>query len=91
MASRARRSDGIEPRWAPAGPGYRRLPGSDCVACSGGAAVRVAPDSAETVAAGIAEALLRRDELVERGIAHARRFTWADTGRVHLQSYADAL
>ena len=58
---------------------------------SGGAAVRVAPDSAEAVAAGIAEALLRRDELVERGIAHARRFTWADTGRVHLQSYADAL
>ena len=30
-------------------------------------------------------------ELVPRGLAHARRFTWLETGRVHLQSYADAL
>jgi glycosyltransferase involved in cell wall biosynthesis len=58
---------------------------------SGDAAVRVDPDSAEAIAAGIVEALARRGELVERGLAHARRFTWAETGRVHLRSYADAL
>jgi glycosyltransferase involved in cell wall biosynthesis len=58
---------------------------------SGDAAVRVDPDSAEAIAGGIAEALARRAELVALGLAHARRFTWAETGRVHLQSYADAL
>jgi glycosyltransferase involved in cell wall biosynthesis len=58
---------------------------------SGDAAVRVDPESPEAIAAGIREALERRDELVERGLAHARRFTWLETGRVHLQSYADAL
>jgi Glycosyl transferases group 1/Glycosyltransferase Family 4 len=58
---------------------------------SGDAAVRIDPDRAEAIAAGVAEALARRGELVDRGIAHARRFTWAETGRVHLQSYADAL
>ena len=58
---------------------------------SGDAAVRVDPESAEAIAAGVAEALARRDELVARGFTHARRFTWAETGRVHLQSYADAL
>jgi glycosyltransferase involved in cell wall biosynthesis len=58
---------------------------------SGDAAVRVDPESAESIAAGIHEALARRDELVRRGLGHARRFTWAETGRVHLQRYADAL
>jgi glycosyltransferase involved in cell wall biosynthesis len=58
---------------------------------AGDAAVRVDAESAEAVAAGVREALARRDELVERGLAHASRFTWLETGRVHLQSYADAL
>jgi Glycosyl transferases group 1/Glycosyltransferase Family 4 len=58
---------------------------------SGDAAVRVDPDSPESITVGIREALDRRDELVPRGLAHARRFTWLETGRVHLQSYADAL
>ena len=58
---------------------------------SGDAAVRVDPDRAEAIAAGIAEALACRADLVRRGLAHARRFTWTETGRVHLQSYADAL
>jgi glycosyltransferase involved in cell wall biosynthesis len=58
---------------------------------AGDAAVRVDPESPEAIAAGIREALARRDELVPRGLAHARRFTWLETGRVHLQSYADAL
>ncbi len=57
----------------------------------GDAAVRVDPESPDAVAAGIREALDRREELVPRGLAHAGRFTWLETGRVHLQSYADAL
>lgn len=57
---------------------------------SGDAAVRVDPESAEAIAHGVREALVRRDELVARGLAHARRFTWPETGRVHLQGYAEA-
>ena len=58
---------------------------------SGTAAVRVDPESPEAIAAGLREALARRDDLIARGLAHAGRFSWAETGRVHLQSYADAL
>jgi glycosyltransferase involved in cell wall biosynthesis len=58
---------------------------------SGNAAVRVDPESAEAVAEGVREALGRRDELVPRGLEHARRFDWVECGRVHLQGYADAL
>ena len=58
---------------------------------SGDAALRADPDDPEAIAAGVREALERRTELAERGLAHARRFTWLETGRVHLQGYADAL
>jgi glycosyltransferase involved in cell wall biosynthesis len=58
---------------------------------SGDAAVRVDPESPQAIAAGIEEALARSDELIPLGLAHASRFTWRETGRVHLQSYADAL
>jgi hypothetical protein len=58
---------------------------------SGDAAVRVDPESPEAIAAGIEEALGRSDELVRRGLEHARAFTWAATGRAHLRGYADAL
>jgi alpha-1,3-rhamnosyl/mannosyltransferase len=58
---------------------------------SGAAAVRVDPESPDAIAAGVAEALARGDELVERGLQHARHFTWAATGRAHLRGYADAL
>jgi glycosyltransferase involved in cell wall biosynthesis len=57
----------------------------------GDAAVRADPESPEEFAAGIRRALAEREQLVARGLAHARRFTWLETGRVHLQSYADAL
>jgi glycosyltransferase involved in cell wall biosynthesis len=57
---------------------------------SGDAAVRVDPENAEAIADGVREALLRRDDLVARGFAHARRFTWLETGRIHLQGYAEA-
>jgi glycosyltransferase involved in cell wall biosynthesis len=58
---------------------------------SGDAAVRVDPESPEAIAEGIRQAIARSDELIPLGRAHARRFTWRETGRVHLQSYADAL
>jgi len=58
---------------------------------SGDAAVRVDPESREAIAEGVREALRRRDELVARGLEHARRFSWIECGRVHLQGYADAL
>jgi glycosyltransferase involved in cell wall biosynthesis len=58
---------------------------------SGDAAVRADPESPEAFADGITRALAEREELVARGLAHARRFNWLETGRVHLQSYADAL
>jgi glycosyltransferase involved in cell wall biosynthesis len=57
---------------------------------SGNAAIRVAPEDPHAIAHGVREALARRDELVLLGLAHARRFTWLETGRIHLQGYADA-
>jgi glycosyltransferase involved in cell wall biosynthesis len=53
----------------------------------GDAAVRVDPDSPEAIAAGIVEALSRRDELVASGIEHAQRFTWQETGQAFLDGY----
>ena len=47
----------------------------------------MAPDGLEARRAALAE----REELVARGLAHAGRFDWLETGRVHLRSYADAL
>ena len=46
----------------------------------GDAAVRVDPLEPEAIAAGIREALARRGELVQRGLAHAARFSWRETG-----------
>jgi glycosyltransferase involved in cell wall biosynthesis len=58
---------------------------------AGDAAVRADPESPEDFADGIRQALAEREALVARGLAHARRFSWLETGRIHLQSYADAL
>jgi glycosyltransferase involved in cell wall biosynthesis len=57
---------------------------------SGDAAVRADPESAEAIAAGIDEALARRDELIPLGLAHARRFTWRATGEALLAGYRSA-
>lgn len=50
----------------------------------GNAAVRVDPEDPEAIAAGIREALVRRDELVPAGLEHARRFSWDESGRTIL-------
>jgi glycosyltransferase involved in cell wall biosynthesis len=57
----------------------------------GDAAVRADPESPEAFAEAIGRALAEREQLVARGLAHAARFDWVETGRIHLQSYADAL
>jgi glycosyltransferase involved in cell wall biosynthesis len=57
----------------------------------GDAAVRADPESPEAFAEAIDRALGDRDLLVSRGLVHASRFNWLETGRVHLRSYADAL
>lgn len=54
---------------------------------SGDAALRADPESPEALAAAIREALGRRDELAERGLAHARRFSWETTGAIFLDGY----
>ncbi len=54
---------------------------------SGDAAVRADPDSPEAIAAAIREALGRREELREAGLAHARGFTWRATGERFLEGY----
>jgi glycosyltransferase involved in cell wall biosynthesis len=46
---------------------------------AGSAAVLVDPLDAEAIAAGIAEAVGRRDELVPLGLVRARKFTWKRT------------
>jgi glycosyltransferase involved in cell wall biosynthesis len=58
---------------------------------SGDAAVRADPDSPESFASAIEQALRERDALVERGFAHVTRFGWAQSGRVFLDGYEEAL
>ena len=57
----------------------------------GNAALRADPDSPDEFATAIRHALAERAALVQRGLEHARRFDWLETGRAHLQGYADAL
>jgi glycosyltransferase involved in cell wall biosynthesis len=57
----------------------------------GDAAVRADPEDPDAFAEAIGRALAEREQLVASGLAHAGRFTWLETGRIHLQSYADAL
>jgi glycosyltransferase involved in cell wall biosynthesis len=56
----------------------------------GNAAVRADPESPESLAAGIEEALARREELVALGLEQARRFRWVDAGRIMLAGYREA-
>jgi glycosyltransferase involved in cell wall biosynthesis len=55
----------------------------------GDAAVRADPESPEALAAGIERALVERDELVRRGLEHARQFSWTRAGRVFLEGFEE--
>jgi alpha-1,3-rhamnosyl/mannosyltransferase len=56
----------------------------------GDAAVRADPRDPEALGAAIDRALAERDALVERGLAHARAFTWVANGRAHLAAWETA-
>jgi glycosyltransferase involved in cell wall biosynthesis len=58
---------------------------------SGDVAVRADPESSESFAAGIERALAEREALVARGLAHAARFSWAQSGSIFLEGYEQAL
>ncbi len=56
----------------------------------GDAAVRADPVDPASIAAAIGEAIERRDELAERGLAHAARFTWRAAGEIFLRGFEEA-
>ncbi len=58
---------------------------------AGGAAVLVDPLDPESIAAGLAEADERREELRALGLERARAFTWDDVARRTVEVYEDAL
>ncbi|HEV2590337.1 MAG TPA: glycosyltransferase family 1 protein [Gaiellaceae bacterium] len=53
----------------------------------GDAAVRADPESPQSIADGIREAIARRDELRARGLTHVEQFSWRRTGEVFLKGY----
>jgi alpha-1,3-rhamnosyl/mannosyltransferase len=55
---------------------------------SGDAALRADPDDPDAIAEAIRSALERRDELVPKGLEHARSFTWLANGRAHLAAWS---
>jgi glycosyltransferase involved in cell wall biosynthesis len=55
---------------------------------SGDVAVRADPEDPDAIAAALDDAIARRDELVPRGIEHARRFTPEATAHAHLEAWA---
>jgi len=57
----------------------------------GDAAVRVDPEDPAAIADGIRRALAERDSLRERGLAHARGFSWLAVGETFLRGYEEAL
>jgi glycosyltransferase involved in cell wall biosynthesis len=54
---------------------------------TGDAAVRADPDDPDAIAGGIERAIADREALIRRGLEHARAFTWAANGRVHLAAW----
>ncbi len=57
---------------------------------SGGAAVRVDPESPDAIADGIERALVEEETLIPAGLEHARRFTWRACGEAHVQGFLTA-
>jgi alpha-1,3-rhamnosyl/mannosyltransferase len=54
---------------------------------SGGIALRADPDDPAEWAAKLVEAVERRDELVARGVEHAKAFTWRRVGETMLRAW----
>jgi glycosyltransferase involved in cell wall biosynthesis len=63
--------------------------GSAMEEVAGGAAVLVDPLDPAAIAAGIEEAVSRRDELRARGLERSRAFSWDETARLTLAAYAE--
>ncbi len=57
---------------------------------AGDAALRADPERPEAFAAALEQALVDSPALVERGLAHAARFTWVETGKAFLAGYEAA-
>jgi glycosyltransferase involved in cell wall biosynthesis len=57
---------------------------------AGEVALRADPESPEAFAEAIARALDEPGDAAERGLAHAARFTWLETGRAFLDGYLEA-
>jgi glycosyltransferase involved in cell wall biosynthesis len=57
---------------------------------AGDAALRADPDDPAAWAAALVNAVERRDELVPRGLEHARQFTWARVGELMLAAWEEA-
>jgi glycosyltransferase involved in cell wall biosynthesis len=57
---------------------------------AGEAAVLVDPLDPDAIAAGLAEALDRREELRAQGLERARAFSWADAARATVEVYREA-
>jgi glycosyltransferase involved in cell wall biosynthesis len=55
---------------------------------AGDAAVRVDPESPESIAEGLERALAERESLVAKGLEHAKRFTWRACGEAHLRGWS---
>ena len=58
---------------------------------AGSAAVLVDPLDPDAIAAGLAEAVERRDELRARGLERAAAFSWADVARATVEVYREAV
>jgi glycosyltransferase involved in cell wall biosynthesis len=56
----------------------------------GDAAIRADPHDPDAIAEAIRIALERSDDLVRRGLAHARSFTWLANARAHLAAWESA-
>jgi glycosyltransferase involved in cell wall biosynthesis len=56
----------------------------------GEAAVRADPHDPAAIADAVRAALERSDELVRKGLEHARSFTWLANGRAHLAAWESA-
>ncbi|MGB2953043.1 MAG: glycosyltransferase family 1 protein [Gaiellaceae bacterium] len=56
---------------------------------AGDASIAVDPLDADMIAAGLEEAIARKDELASRGVERAARFSWREAARSHAELYRE--